>query len=166
MRRCGRVLAPGHICYVTAASMERSRLSSAGGATNARPFRSPAPLAAATGCRWKCWPSFASFSGSCASSGCGPSSLRSGLECAKNRSPKRLNEGPPQSLGLTLSNETDVEFAQLLGSDFRRRAHHQVLGALVHRKENDLAQIFFAAQEHDNAVDARRNPAVRRCAKR
>ena len=48
------------------------------------------------------------------------------------------------------------------GDDGRGRAHHQVFGALVHREEHDLAQILLARQQHDDAVDARRDAAMRR----
>src|SRR5262249_21675624 len=71
-----------------------------------------------------------------------------------------------QSTALLWQRQPDVQLAQLLGRDLRRRAHHQILGALVHRKEHDFAQILFPAEQHDDAVDAGRNPAVRRCTKR
>lgn len=35
--------------------------------------------------------------------------------------------------------ELDVELAQLFRSHRRRRAHEQILGALIHRKEHDFA---------------------------
>ena len=41
--------------------------------------------------------------------------------------------------------EPDVQLAQLLRRHLRRRAHEQVLGALVHREEHDLAQVLLAA---------------------
>src|SRR4051794_33608082 len=53
-------------------------------------------------------------------------------------------------------DEPDVELAQLFRTDFARRVHHQILGALVHRKEHDLAKIGLAGEQHDDAVDARR----------
>jgi hypothetical protein len=59
-----------------------------------------------------------------------------------------------------------MQFAQLLGRDFRRRAHRQILGTLVHREQHDLAQILLAEQQRDDAVDARRDAAVRRRAER
>ena len=37
-----------------------------------------------------------------------------------------------------------------------------ILGALVHREQRDLAQIFLAGEQHHDAVDARRDAAVRR----
>ena len=58
------------------------------------------------------------------------------------------------------------KLAQLLRRGLRRRAHHQIFGALVHREQHDLAQVLFAAQQHDDAVDARRDAAVRRRAER
>ena len=63
-------------------------------------------------------------------------------------------------------DDADVELAQLLRRGLRRRAHHQILGALVHREQHDLAQILFPAQQHDDAVDAGRDAAVRRRAER
>src|SRR3984893_18716886 len=58
--------------------------------------------------------------------------------------------------------EPDVQLAQLLRRHRRRRAHEQILGALVHRKKHDLAQIVLAREQHDDAVEAGRDPAVRR----
>src|SRR5271166_1137478 len=58
--------------------------------------------------------------------------------------------------------EADVQFAQLLRADRRRRAHHQILGPLVHREQHDFAKILLARQQHDDAVDARGDAAVRR----
>ena len=44
------------------------------------------------------------------------------------------------------------------GVTLRRRAHHQVLGPLVHREQDDLADVLLAGQQHDDAVDAGREP--------
>ena len=59
-----------------------------------------------------------------------------------------------------------MQLAQLLGGGFRGRAHHQVLGALVHREQHHLAQILLAAEQHHDAVDAGRDAAMRRRAER
>src|SRR5215813_13388157 len=67
---------------------------------------------------------------------------------------------------LLRQGESDMQLAQLLGRDLGRRAHHQVLGALVHRKEYDFAQVLFAAEQHHDAVDAGRDAAVGRRAER
>ena len=42
----------------------------------------------------------------------------------------------------------------------------EYFGALVHREQHHLAQVLLATQQHDNAVDAGRNAAVRRRAER
>ncbi len=62
--------------------------------------------------------------------------------------------------------QPDMQLLELLGRRLRRRAHHQVLGALVHREQHHLAQVFLAGEQHDDAVDARRDAAVRRRAER
>src|SRR5262249_55807425 len=62
--------------------------------------------------------------------------------------------------------QADVQFAQLLLRDLGGRAHQQILGALVHRDQDALAQVLLAAQKHHDAVDARRNAAVRGGAER
>jgi len=58
--------------------------------------------------------------------------------------------------------EPDVQFLQALGRHRRRRPHHQVARLLVHRKDDDLADVRGVGQEHDDAVDAWRQPAMRR----
>ena len=55
-----------------------------------------------------------------------------------------------------------MQFAELLGRGFGRRAHQQILGLLVHREQRDLAQVLDAAEQHHDAVDAGRHAAVRR----
>src|SRR5262245_8935508 len=67
---------------------------------------------------------------------------------------------------LLRQRQPDVQLAQLLGRDLRRRAHHQILGALIHRKEYDFAQVLFPAEQHHDAVDAGRDAAVGRRAER
>ena len=52
-------------------------------------------------------------------------------------------------------DDADVELAQLALGDLARRVHHQILGALVHREEHDLADVGLAGEQHDDAVDAR-----------
>ncbi len=59
-----------------------------------------------------------------------------------------------------------MQLAQLLRRDLRRRAHHQILGALIHREQHHLAQVLLAGKKHDDAVDAGRDAAVGRRAKR
>src|SRR5262245_16742202 len=76
------------------------------------------------------------------------------------QSPRRArpgNDGPAApSTALLRQRQPDMQLAQLLGRDLRRRAHHQILGALVHRKEHDFAQILLPAEQHHDAVDAGR----------
>src|SRR5262249_23944415 len=55
-----------------------------------------------------------------------------------------------------------MQLAQLLARHLRRRVHHQILGALVHWKEHDFAQVLFPAEQHHDAVDAGRDAVVRR----
>src|SRR5262245_16132696 len=62
--------------------------------------------------------------------------------------------------------QTDVQLAELLGRNLRRRAHHQVFRALIHREQHDLAQVLLAAKQHHDAIDTRRDAAVRRRAER
>ena len=55
-----------------------------------------------------------------------------------------------------------MEFAELLFGDVVRRVHHEVLGLLVHREGDDLADVGRIGEEHDHAVHAGRDAAVRR----
>ncbi len=41
-----------------------------------------------------------------------------------------------------------VQLAQLLLRPMRQRAHHQVLGPLVHRNKHDLTQLLLAREQH------------------
>jgi Asp-tRNA(Asn)/Glu-tRNA(Gln) amidotransferase A subunit family amidase len=58
--------------------------------------------------------------------------------------------------------QPQMQLAELLGRGLGGRAHHEVLGTLVHREQRDFAQIGRATQQHHNAVDAGRHTAVRR----
>ena len=49
-----------------------------------------------------------------------------------------------------------------LRRDRRRRLHHQILGLLIERKGDDLADVRRVGQQHDDAVDARGRAAMRR----
>ena len=55
-----------------------------------------------------------------------------------------------------------MQLTQLLHGDGGRRAHEKILGTLVHREKHDLAQIFLPREQHDDAIDAGRDPAMRR----
>ena len=57
-----------------------------------------------------------------------------------------------------------MKFAQLLRRGLGRGSHQQVFGLLVHREEHDLADVGLVAEQHDDAVHARRNAAMGRCA--
>src|SRR5690242_9383766 len=72
-----------------------------------------------------------------------------------------LEEGLRSAPGRRL-HDADVELAQLLHGDRARRVHHQILGLLVHREEDDLADVRLAGEQHDDAVDAGGGAAVRR----
>ena len=67
---------------------------------------------------------------------------------------------------ISSANRAGCAIPELLGRHFRRRAHHQILGALVHREQHHLAQILLAGEQHDDAVDAGRDAAMRRRAER
>src|SRR5215831_6427360 len=70
--------------------------------------------------------------------------LADAAEIAAARRARRGNSRPAaQSTALLRQIEPDMQLAQLLGRDLGRRAHHQILGALVHRKEYDFAQVLF-----------------------
>ena len=45
-----------------------------------------------------------------------------------------------------------------------RSIHHQVLGILIHGEHDDFPYIRFVGQQHDDAIDARSDTAVRRSA--
>ena len=55
-----------------------------------------------------------------------------------------------------------MQLAELLLGDGRRGVHHQILGALVHREGDHLANVLRVGEQHDHAVHARRDAAVRR----
>jgi len=42
-------------------------------------------------------------------------------------------------------HQPDVQLAELLRRDLRRRAHHQIFGALIHREQHHFAQVLLAA---------------------
>src|SRR5262245_55989019 len=93
--------------------------------------------------------------------------LADAAEIAAARRARRGNSRPAaQSTALLRQIEPDMQLAQLLGRDLGRRTHHQILGALVHRKEYDFAQVLFPAEQHHDAVDAGRDAAVGRRAER
>ena len=49
-----------------------------------------------------------------------------------------------RSLGAFGRDDANMQLAQLLCCDFRRRAHQQIFGALVHREQHDLPKILLA----------------------
>src|SRR5580700_1780102 len=48
--------------------------------------------------------------------------------------------------------EADVEFLQPLGRDRRRRPHHQIARLLVHREDDDLADV--RSEEHTSELQS------------
>src|SRR5262249_31455777 len=87
--------------------------------------------------------------------------LADAAEIAAARRARRGNSRPAaQSTALLRQIEPDMQLAQLLGRDLGRRTHHQILGALVHRKEYDFAHVLFPAEQPHDAV-----AADRRCAR-
>ena len=69
----------------------------------------------------------------------------------------------PGAVGLR-QVEADVQLPQPLAGRPAGRLHQQVLGLLVHREGDDLADVRLVGEEHDDAVDARRR--ARRAAAR
>ena len=64
-------------------------------------------------------------------------------------------------LFLGLADEGNVQLIKLLLHDGGRSAHHNVLRVLVHRERDDLADALLAGEEHDHAVNARRDACMR-----
>ena len=54
-----------------------------------------------------------------------------------------------------------MQLIKLFLLDSGRCVHHDVLGVLVHREGNDLADGIFTGEQHDHAVDARGDTSVR-----
>src|ERR687891_836466 len=65
----------------------------------------------------------------------------------------RTREPSPRSL-LLGKHDPDVELAQPLGRHRGGRAHHEVLGLLVHGEGDDLSEVALAGQQHHDAIDA------------
>ena len=57
---------------------------------------------------------------------------------------------------------SQMEFAVTFRRNLGRRLHEQVFGALVHREGDDFANIGLVGKQHDNSIDTRRRPAMRR----
>src|SRR4051812_37133278 len=57
--------------------------------------------------------------------------------------------------------QPDVQLPQLLRRYRRGSAHEQVLRPLVHWEEHDLPQVLLVREQHDDAVDAWRDSAMR-----
>src|SRR5579863_6177910 len=55
-----------------------------------------------------------------------------------------------------------IEIGQEVRRDRRWGVHHAIARDLILRKRDDVADVLFAARQHDDAVDAERHPAVRR----
>ena len=59
-------------------------------------------------------------------------------------------------------DETDAELVELRLRDLGRRTAHRVEPRLVLRERDHVAQVRLAREHHRHAVDAERDPAVRR----
>src|SRR6516165_11857515 len=71
-----------------------------------------------------------------------------------------------RSAALVRQIEPDMQLTELSLRDFGWRAHHQILGALIHGEQHDLAQVLLAGQKHHDAVDSRCYAAMGRRAER
>src|SRR4029079_9508067 len=60
--------------------------------------------------------------------------------------------------------QLDVQLAQPRGWHLAGRLHQQILGLLVHRDRDDLADVGLAGQHHHDAIDTGRRAPVRRSA--
>src|SRR3954447_25128063 len=69
-----------------------------------------------------------------------PSKSRGGYSFRRHRLGRVLLRGAGRL------DESDMELAQLLARDLAGGAHHQILGALVHREEDDLADVGLAGE--------------------
>ena len=56
--------------------------------------------------------------------------------------------------------DLNMQLIQLLLGDLRRRAHHYVLGILVHGEGDDLTDAVLTGQQHHHAVHARRDTGM------
>src|SRR5579863_5378272 len=56
------------------------------------------------------------------------------------------------------------QFIKLVGAHFRRRIRHQILRRGRLRERDYLANRLLSREQHDDSVDPKRNPAVRRSA--
>src|SRR5206468_1049895 len=56
----------------------------------------------------------------------------------------------------------DSQVAQLTGIDCAWRIRHQIHAAIVLWECDDVANVLFAADQHDEPIEAERDPAVRR----
>src|SRR5260370_15346254 len=63
---------------------------------------------------------------------------------------------------LSLLLDRDPQLIELFFVDAGRRIGHQILGGGGLSEGDDLADGFFTGEEHDDAVDAERDAAVRR----
>src|SRR6266704_5103813 len=66
--------------------------------------------------------------------------------------------------GFLLFLNSNPQLVELISVHGRRRIGHQILSGGGFREGDDFADGFFASEEHDHAVDAEGDAAVRRCA--
>src|SRR5882724_8747447 len=71
----------------------------------------------------------------------------------------RLTQPPLQFF---IFREPDSQIAQLLWIDFRRRLRHEVHTAVILRESHHVANTLFAADQHDQTIEAERDSAMRR----
>ena len=70
--------------------------------------------------------------------------------------------GKPLSRAIFVVGEPDSQLAQLLWIDFGRRLRHEIHAAVVFWKGHYLTDTLFAADQHHDAIEARRDASVRR----
>src|SRR5262245_62597599 len=58
--------------------------------------------------------------------------------------------------------EPNMQLTELFWGDLAGGTHQEIHGLLVHGEHDDVAQVGGASQQHDDAVDARRDAPVRR----
>ena len=74
----------------------------------------------------------------------------------------RANNKMPSGSRFNRLHNAHMQVSQLDGRGRRRRAHQQILGALVHREQRDFAQVLRPADQHHHPVDTGSHTAMRR----
>ena len=68
-------------------------------------------------------------------------------------------------LRLFFLRQLDSQIPQLPRIDLAGRMRHQIDAAIVFRESHHFADAFFAADQHDDSIEAERDPAMGRRAK-